>query len=206
VNCTVLPTKVEGFTGATAMEVSVGGTRTVSVVVPVTPLMVAEIVAPPAETAVAKPAALIVAMPVFDEVHVTWPVRFCVLLSEYVPIAVNCTVLPIRLEGFTGATAMEVSVGGTRTVSVVVPVTLLIAAEIVAPPAETAVAKPAALMVAMPVFDEVHVTWLVRSCVLLSEYVPVAVNCCVAPTDRVGFAGVTAIDVKVGGGAALPTA
>jgi hypothetical protein len=31
----------------------------------------------------------------------------------------------------------------------------------------------------------------------------VAVNCCVAPTWIVGFAGVTAIEVKVGGGAEI---
>ena len=37
----------------------------------------------------------------------------------------------------------------------------------------------------------------------LSEYVPVAVNCCVPPIVIVGLAGVTAIDVRVGAGSAL---
>ena len=41
---------------------------------------------------------------------------------------------------------------------------------------------------------EAHVTWLVRFCVELSEYVPVAVNCSVPPLRDLGFAGVTAID------------
>ena len=36
----------------------------------------------PAETAVARPLALIVATPVLDDVHVAWLVIFCVLLSE----------------------------------------------------------------------------------------------------------------------------
>jgi len=64
------------------------------------------------------------------------------------------------------------------------------------PPA-TPDANPDAAMVATVVFDEVHVTELVRFCVLASENVPVAVNCCVAPAAIDGFAGVTAIEVSV---------
>ena len=65
-------------------------------------------------------------------------------------------------------------------------------------PVARAVARPcdpAALeMVATEVFAEAQVTWVVRSCVELSEYVPVAVNCWVSPTGTFGLAGVTAID------------
>lgn len=64
------------------MAVSVGGAWTVSVVPLVTPANPAKIVVVPAETAVAKPLALIVATVVLDEVHAAWLVRFCVLLSE----------------------------------------------------------------------------------------------------------------------------
>ena len=49
---------------------------TVSVLLPVTPATAAEMVVVPAETPVARPPALIVATPVFDEVHVAWLVRF----------------------------------------------------------------------------------------------------------------------------------
>ena len=59
-----------------------GATWTVRVVLPLTPLSPAEMVVVPADTAVAKPLALIVATPVLDDVQVTWLVRFCVLLSE----------------------------------------------------------------------------------------------------------------------------
>ncbi len=52
------------------------------------------------------------------------------------------------------------------------------------------------MIVATAVVDEVQVTWLVRFWVLESEYVPVAVNCCVPPMRHDGFAGVTAIDVS----------
>jgi hypothetical protein len=50
-------------------------------------------------------------------------------------------------------------------------------------------------MVATDVADELHADWLVISCVLPSEYVPVAVNCCDPPVRTMGFAGITAIEV-----------
>jgi hypothetical protein len=52
-------------------------------------------------------------------------------------------------------------------------------------------------MVAAVVLEELHVTELVRSCVLLFENVPVAVNCKVDPAATEPFAGVTAIDTSV---------
>ena len=71
----------------------VGG-DTVNVVLPVIPLSVAEMLVLPALTAVASPALVMVATPVFEEAQVTEPVRFWVLPSEYVPVAVNCWVAP----------------------------------------------------------------------------------------------------------------
>src|SRR5436853_110509 len=64
-------------------------------------------------------------------------------------------------------------------------------------PSSTAVAArqlPASLpIVAMPRLEELQVTdW--RTCVLLLLKVPVAMNCCVVPSDRVALGGVTAID------------
>jgi hypothetical protein len=72
---------------------------------------------------VARPALVIVAADVFDEVQVTELVRSVVLLSEYVPVAWNCTVVPAGAEEFAGVTAMDTSVAAV-TVSVVQPVTL----------------------------------------------------------------------------------
>jgi hypothetical protein len=43
-----------------------------------------------------------------DEFQVAVPVRSCVLLSLYVPVAVNCWVLPTSTDGLTGLTAMLV--------------------------------------------------------------------------------------------------
>jgi hypothetical protein len=190
-----LPAVTDGFTGVTAIDTSVAAV-TVSVVLPEIAPLVAEMVVPPAFNADAKPAALIVAVVVLDDAHVTLAVMFCVELSLYVPVAVNCCVPPAVTEGFTGVTVMDTSVAAV-TVSVVLPEIAPLVADIVVPPAFNADAKPAALIVAVVVLDDVHVTLAVMFCVELSLYVPVAVNCCVLPAVTVGFAGVTAIDTSV---------
>ena len=89
------------------------------------------------------------------------------------------------------------------TVSRVEPLILPVTALIVLVPAANAVARPcvpaALLIVATPVFDELHCTVFVMSCTLLSVNVPVAVNCCFKPNAIEGIAGVTAIDTTVAG-------
>src|SRR5712692_2211946 len=67
-------------------------------------------------------------------------------------------------------------------------------------PAASVVAKPAVLMVATVVLVELQVTVLVRFWVLLSLYVPVAVNCCGVPKDTVAEAGETVMETSGGGG------
>ena len=61
-------------------------------------------------------------------------------------------------------------------------------------PVPAPLAKPLLLMVATDVLEEVQPTERVRTCVLPSLKVPVAVNCCVVPLAIDGFAGVTTID------------
>jgi hypothetical protein len=133
------------------------------------------------------------------EVHVAVLVKFCVELSEKVPVAVNCCVVPFAIDGFAGVTAIDTSVGAVAvTVRVVEPLMAPEAALIVVVPAATPVANPPVVIVATVVVCEVHVAVLVKFCVELSEKVPVAVNCSVAPFTIDGFAGVTAIDTSVG--------
>ena len=73
-------------------------------------------------TDVAKPVVLIVATVEEEEFHVAVLVRFWVVPSLKVPVAVNCWVFPMAIEGFAGVTAMDASVAGV-TVSVVLPET-----------------------------------------------------------------------------------
>jgi len=163
VNCCVSPEAMLGFAGVTAIDCSTAPV-TVRTVEPLTLPSVAEIVLVPVFTPVASPPAVIVATEVVAEVHVTEPVKFCVELSLNVPVAVNCCVAPLAIDGLAGVTAIDCSAAPV-TVNVVDPVTPFNVAEIVLVPVATPVAKPAALIVATDVVPEAHVTEPVRFCV-----------------------------------------
>src|ERR1700735_2504679 len=195
VNCCFAPTLTEGFAGVTAIDTSVAAV-TVRVVEPLIAPETALIVLVPGATPVAIPPVVMVATPVVAELQVTELVRFCVELSENVPVAVNCCFAPALIEGLAGVTAIDTSVAAV-TVRVVEPLTAPDAALIVLLPVATPVANPPAAIVATEVVCELHVTVLVKFCVELSENVPVAVNCFVVPLAIEGFAGVTAIDSSV---------
>jgi hypothetical protein len=70
---------------------------------------VAEMVAVPVATAVARPLLLIVAADVGNEVQMTCVVISWLVPSEYVPVAVNCLVTPTGMLGLAGVTAIETS-------------------------------------------------------------------------------------------------
>ena len=110
--------------------------------------------------------------------------RFCVVASLNVPVAVNCCVRPAATDGFVGVTCIDTSVAAV-TVSVVEPVTPASVALIVVVPTFSAVARPcepaAFEIVAIVTTDDAHVTCVVRFCVVASLNVPVAVNCWVRP-------------------------
>ena len=170
------------------MDTSVAAV-TVSPVDPVIPSNVAEIVTGPGLTAVASPLLLIVAHVVSDDFQVTPEVKISVDLSDNVPVAVNCSVLPVARLVFAGVTAIDTSVAAV-TVSPVDPVIPSNAAEIVTGPGLTAVASPLLLIVAHVVSDDFQVTPEVKISVDLSDNVPVAVNCSVLTVARLVFAGV----------------
>jgi hypothetical protein len=109
---------------------------------------------------------LIVAIVLFDEVHVAVVVKFFIELSLYVPVAVNWIVCPCgTFPGF-GVTAREDNVGPV-TVNVVLPLMFPEVAVIVVEPPPIAVARPGSI-VATAVFDDVHVAVFVRSCMVPS--------------------------------------
>jgi hypothetical protein len=80
------------------------------------------------------------------------------------------------------------------------------AAEICALPTATLVASPAVETTATADESEFQVTCAEMSCVLPSEYVPVATNCFVVPAAIDGFAGVTAMDSRTAGRTVSDTA
>jgi hypothetical protein len=89
------------------------------------------------------------------------------------------------------------------TVRVVEPEMPPDAAVIVDVPKATGVAIPLEpailLMVATDVADELQLADAVRSCVVLSVKVPIAVNCRVKPRIIRGWVGVTATETRIGG-------
>jgi hypothetical protein len=198
-NCWAAPLAMLGLAGVTEIDKSVAG-LTVSVVEPVTLPDIAVIVVVPAARHDARPfdpaALLIAATDVLDELQVADAVSTCFVPSEYVPVATNCLVVPLALVGLAGVTERDKSVAGL-TVSVVEPDIVPDVTVIVVVPAATDVAKHPALTDATPVLDELGITCVVRSCVVLSENVPVAMNCWVVPMAMLGFAGVTATDTSV---------
>jgi hypothetical protein len=166
-NCSVSPFGTLGLAGVTAIDFSVA-LVTVITVEPVIPLRVALIVDVPLATPVARPALEIVATEVVADAQVTWLVKSCVDLSEYVPVAVNCSVKPLTTLGFAGVTAIDCSTAAV-TVITVDPLIPLSVALIVDVPVPAAVARPALVIVATEVVAEAHVTWLVMFCVDSSE-------------------------------------
>ena len=78
--------------------------------------------------------------------------------------------------GLVGVIASDISTAAV-TVRVAEPEMLTEAAVIVAEPVPVDAASPALLIVETPMSEELHVTVEVMSCEVLSENVPVAVNC-----------------------------
>ena len=126
-------------------------------------------------------------------------VRSWVELSVYVPVAVNCCVVPRAMLGVAGVTAIDTKVAAV-TVSTTdgelieprVAVILLV-------PALSADASPAELMIATVAVADDQDTSADRSWVDWSENRPVALNAWLVPAAMLGFVGVTWADTKVAG-------
>lgn len=157
---------------------------TVSVVVVETLPEVAVMVVVPAETPSARPfvgeVSLMVANAGFDELQLTLPVMVCTLLSLKVPVAINCCLVDDAMVALVGAMVIETSFGAMDRLTE--PLTELIVAVTETVPFDVAVSTPPAATVASPAGDVVQLTEEVRSLVVLSLYLPVAVTCSVSPT------------------------
>jgi hypothetical protein len=196
VNCWVAPSGTLGIAGVTVIETSEAEVA-VTWVEPDMPPRVADTLAVPTPVAVTTPAMLIDATPASLVAHVTAAVMSSVLPSEYVPVAVMAWVVPLASDGEAGVTAIDTNVGN-ETVMVVAPLTLPNVAVTVLAPCASAVARPPPVMEATDVNAEVQATELVKSWVLPSVYVPVAVNCWVRPLATDGFVGATAMETRFG--------
>jgi len=204
VNCCVVPGAMFALAGVTAIDTSVAAV-TVRVADPDIAPDVAVIVVEPAATAVANPfdpaVLLKVATPVLDELQAAVDVRFWVLPSEKDPVAVNCWVVPGARLVFVGVIASEMSVAGV-TVIVIDPEIFNDVAFMVTVPEILPFACPGLPVAPVStattfVLDELQTTDVVRSLVVLSEYMPVAVNCRPVFTARDILWGVISIAVSL---------
>ena len=170
-NCLDVPFATLGLVGVIAMDTSVAE-LTVRVVDPEMLPDAAVIVVEPVATEAANPfepaALLIVATPVLAELQVAAAVRSCVVLSEKVPVAVNCLAVPLAILGLVGVIAIDTSVAG---VIVIVAVLAMLSSEalIIAEPTFSPVTRPALLTCVVALSDELQFTDEVRSVVVLFE-------------------------------------
>ena len=103
------PTPIEGVAGVTAIETSVAAV-TVSVVIPVTPPLTAEMAVVPTASAEASPVDEIVAVAGVPDFQVAVVEMSFVVLSLNVPVATNCCRARFAIDGSLGVTAIETSV------------------------------------------------------------------------------------------------
>jgi hypothetical protein len=136
---------------------------------PLTAPRIALITVFPRFLAVARPAAVIEATVLFEELHATLSEISLVVPSEKVPVAVNCCMMPSGIDVAVGVTRIEVNIDvEAETSRVAVPEIPPEVAVMVDVPAATACANPALLIVATEAFDDAHVADLVRSLLLPS--------------------------------------
>ncbi len=129
-----------------AIDCRTGAVTVKEKVFDVTPLIVAVMFDVPVPAPIARPLVLIVAIAGEAEFHVTWLVMFAVLASLYVPVAVNCPLVPLAIEPFAALMAIECKIAGV-TVTIVLPLADPKVAVTVAVPWATAVTRPS-----LPIF------------------------------------------------------
>ena len=150
---------------------SSSGTVIVRVVLPLVELALAVMVVLPTAAVVARPVLRpIVAFAGLLLVQLAVVVKLAVEPSEYVPLALNCCVLPSAIDGSGGVITITSSTLGptVRIVLSLMPLSVSVAVMVVFPVAWLVV-NPPAVMVATVVLELVQVTAAVMSGVELSE-------------------------------------
>src|SRR5260370_19468182 len=181
--------------GVTRMLVTKGGVTVSTVELPavlLAPTKVAEMVVVPGARVLARPELSIVAFDVSLEVQADAEVTSCVLLSEYVAVAVNCWVRAAGTEGLAGVMTSEVTDRLGITVILVEPRNGPVLVLMVTVPSAMEVTRPVALTVAMVGSLDFHAEALVRLLPPTPEWErkrPVEVSCRVWPETTMPLAG-----------------
>jgi hypothetical protein len=180
------------------MDTNSGGVTVNVAAFALTPDKLAVTVVVPSATDVASPVVLMVATAVLDEAQVTNDDMSCTELSEKVPMAVNCCVMPRGIDAAAGVMVIDVRTAGV-TERVADELTESNVALMSVKPVLTEVARPllagALLTVATCGINEDQVAHVVKLCTVLSARVPAAVNFCVVPKAILAVTGLIAIVV-----------
>ena len=119
------------------------------------------------------------------------------LPSLNVPVAMSFWVVPRAIRLFAGVIAIDWSTAGSTVNDTEFAVIEPVEAVMLVLPSPPLWARPTALIVATDGAEEVQVTRLVTFWAEPPVKVPVASNCCVAPTGIVALAGLIASDTRV---------
>ena len=111
----------------------------------------------------ASPVALMLTTAGFELVHVTLFVMSSVLPSLKVPVAVNCTLLPLAIAELFALTVIVCSVAAVTASGKLLDVIPFCEAVMLLEPAAAPVANPVALMLTVAVLELAQVAVLVRS-------------------------------------------
>lgn len=193
-----MPLAIDVLAAVIAIDCNVAAVTVNGMLLDVIPFWEALMLADPTPCPVANPDAFTLATLVFDETHVTELLMFCELPSVNVPVAVNWAVVPFAIEPLAALMVIERSTAVVMVRTIEFEVTPFCEALIVLVPAARPVASPAALIVAIELFDEFHVTEFVSSCVLPSLKMPVAVNWAVVPLATDVLPALIVIDCRLG--------
>lgn len=206
VKLVVSPFATEAVAGLMAIAVNTGAVTVNAALLEVMPFAEAVMVLLPCASEEAMPLAFSVATVVSLDIQVTDPEILPELPSEYVPVAVNVTGVPLGVEDVAGPMLIPVTTAAVTVNGAADEETPFNEAVTVVLPTATPVATPVVLLiVVMALSAAAQATLLVMSVVVLSVYVPVAVKLVVSPLATVAVAGVMAMLVSVTGvGVALP--
>ena len=160
ISCWVAPFTIDGLEGDIAIEVRL---------VPEIAIVAEALTEPDVAVTVAVPFVIAFTTPVLlnptvaDEAdHETLLVKFCVVPSLKVPVAINCLVLPMVKDGLDGVIDNEAKVAGS-TVRFVDALRDPEVAVIIADPADKVEIRPVLLIVAMAAGDTVQTALPVTS-------------------------------------------
>ena len=177
----MVPLAIEVLGAVIEMDCSVAAVTVRANELEVIPFWVAVTLLEPIWAPVATPPALMLTTVCVDEDQVALLVRFCVLPSLNVPVAVNCTLVPFAIEVLGEVIVIDCRVAAVTLSATVFEVIPLWVAVMLLEPTAAPVARPAAVMLTVEMLELAQVAVFVRFCVLPSLNVPVAVNCVLVP-------------------------